>query len=387
MGYVQKVSNGTYNARWREPDGRLRSKAFDLERDARRHLKLRESEVIRGVYVDDRAGKVSFAEWAEHCMAIYEKKLSRTSYARDRSYFENHVLPKWGGVRLNRITKAEVERWVADLADHGHTKRARGGTLAPATIERIYQVFRKIMKAAYDDDRIPKLPCPDHPPIARKKRKPVRFLDEGEVAHFASCIDPLYESTIYVASYGGFRIGELFALRLNDVDWTRGTIRVDEGLTDVSGVLEFEQPKTDRSFRSVPIADLALRKLREHIEATSGWDDPSALLYTSSQGAVIRPTNWRRREFADAVKAAKLEPLTPHDLRHTAASLFISAGANPWMLAEVLGHSDTRMIDRVYGHLFERDREDLRKRMSEKAERAAGENVLSLSGRSDRRVS
>lgn len=69
------------------------------------------------------------------------------------------------------------------------------------------------------------------------------------------------------------------------------------------------------------------------------------------------------------MRAAKLEPLTPHDLRHTAASLFISAGANPWMLAEVLGHSDTRMIDRVYGHLFERDREDLRKGISEKAER------------------
>lgn len=160
MDYVQKVSNGTYNARWRDPDGRLRCKAFDLERDARRYLKLRESEVIRGVYVDDRAGKVSFAECAEHSMAIYEKKLSRTSYARDRSYFENHILPKWGGVRLSRITKAEVERWVADLADPGHTKRARGGTLAPATIERIYQVFRKIMKAAHDDDRIPKLPCP-----------------------------------------------------------------------------------------------------------------------------------------------------------------------------------------------------------------------------------
>jgi integrase len=239
-------------------------------------------------------------------------------------------------------------------------------------------VFRKIMQAAYDDDRIPKLPCPDHPPIARKKRKPVRFLDEGEVAYLASCINPLYESTIYVASYGGFRIGELLALRLNDIDWSRGTIRVDEGLTDVAGDLAFEDPKTDRSFRSVPVADLPLHKLREHIERNVGWNDPDALLFTSRQGTVIRPTNWRRREFADAVRAAKLEPLTPHDLRHTAASLFISAGANPWMLAEVLGHSDTRMIDRVYGHLFERDRENLRKRMSEKAERAAGENVILL---------
>ncbi len=87
-------------------------------------------------------------------------------------------------------------------------------------------------------------------------------------------------------------------------------------------------------------------------------------------------TNWRRRDFDVAVQQARLAPLTPHDLRHTAASLFISAGANPWMLAEVLGHSDTRMIDRVYGHLFERDREDLRRKMSERAARAAGENVV-----------
>ena len=378
MGYVQKVDNGTYNARWRTLDGRLHCKAFPLERDARRFIKLRESEVIRGVHVDERAGKVPFAEWAEHCMVIYAKTLSRTTYARDRSYLINHVLPRWGQVRLNRISKADVELWVVGLGDLGHTKRARGGTLAPATIERIYQLFRKIIKAAYDDDRIPKLPCPEHPPIGRKKRKPVRFLDEMEVAHLASCIDPLYESTIYVASYGGFRIGELLALRLNDVDWSRGTIRVDEGLTDVAGDLAFEDPKTERGFRSVPIADLPLQKLREHIEHNVGWADSEALLFTSRQGTVMRPTNWRRREFGDAVRAAGVAPLTPHDLRHTAASLFISAGANPWMLAEVLGHSDTRMIDRVYGHLFERDREDLRRRMSEKAERAAGENVIAL---------
>ncbi len=139
------------------------------------------SEVIRGLYVDERAGKVLFSEWAEHCMALNQVKLSRSSYARDTNYLKNHVLPRWGGVRLNRVAKGDVERWVADLAEPGHTKRARGGTLAPATIERIYQVFRKIMTAAYDDDRIAELPCPEHPPIGRKKRKPVRFLDEAQV--------------------------------------------------------------------------------------------------------------------------------------------------------------------------------------------------------------
>jgi integrase len=80
------------------------------------------------------------------------------------------------------------------------------------------------------------------------------------------------------------------------------------------------------------------------------------------------------------VERVGLAPLTPHDLRHTAASFFIAEGANPWMLAEILGHRDTRMIDRVYGHLFEKDRQALRDRMSQRAERASADNVRRLSG-------
>ncbi|MDQ4037706.1 MAG: tyrosine-type recombinase/integrase [Actinomycetota bacterium] len=59
--------------------------------------------------------------------------------------------------------------------------------------------------------------------------------------------------------------------------------------------------------------------------------------------------------------------MSPHDLRHTAASFLLAEGANPWMLAEILGHRDTRMIDLVYGHLFDKDREALRQRMSRRA--------------------
>lgn len=80
-------------------------------------------------------------------------------------------------------------------------------------------------------------------------------------------------------TYGGFRIGELAALRLDDVDWERSTIRVDEAVTDVNGHLEYEEPKSDRAFRTVPIADLPLEKLRSHIESRIGWDDSASLLF------------------------------------------------------------------------------------------------------------
>lgn len=377
MGYVAKLGEGAFRARWRDPDGRLKSKSFRRERDAKEFLRTQEVAIDRGTYIDERAGKITFAEWTEHYFKLSSKRLARTSWARDRNYLDNHILPRWGRVEIGRITKASVERWLADLSEPGQRLRNQG-VLAPATVEKIYQTFRKVMAAAVEDDRIPKLPCPGKPPIPRGKRKAVRFLTESEVAHLAASINPLYEAGIYVLAYGGFRIGEFAALRLDDVDWPRCQIRVDEGLTDVGGVIAFEDPKTSRAHRTVPIADLPLEKLRAHIDERIGWDDPRALLFSGRDGGPLRPTNWRNRQWGPAVERAGLAPLTPHDLRHTAASFFIAEGANQWMLAEILGHTDTRMIDRVYGHLFEKDREALRQRMSRRARDAFEDNLLHL---------
>lgn len=378
MGYVVKLSDSRFKARWRAPDGSLKSKTFPLRRETEAHLRHQEVAIDRGLYVDESGGKITFAEWAEQYFAIASRRLARTSYARDMVSMRCHILPRWGKLRIGRITKSEVERWIVDLGAEG--AGVHGTTLTPATIEKTYQTFRKVMKAAYEAERIPRLPCPAHPPIARQKRKPIRYLTESEVAHLAAVITAFLEPTIYVAAYGGFRLGELFALRLDDVDWARGSIRVDEGLTDVAGHLAFEDPKTARAFRTVPMADLALDKLRQHIELRVGWDDPRAPLFLGQAGGLLRPNNFRRRHFDPAVLLAGLAPLTPHDLRHTAASLFIAEGANPWMLAEILGHRDTRMVDRVYGHLFEKDRQALRQRMSDRARRATFDNVHSLSG-------
>ena len=101
-------------------------------------------------------------------------------------------------------------------------------------------------------------------------------------------------------------------------------------------------------------------------------------MFPGPRGAPLRPNNWRKRDFGPAVERSGLAPLSPHDLRHTAASFLIAEGANPWMLAEILGHRDTRMIDLVYGHLFERDREALRQRMSRRARDGSNGNERRL---------
>ncbi len=134
-------------------------------------------------------------------------------------------------VSLASRTPLTVDEWV----DRWVTPMLRLASLATRKAQTL--------SAAVEDERIPRLPCPKNPPIEKGKRKAVRFLTETEIAKLAGAIGLRYEAMIYVAAYGGLRLGELAALRLDDVDWERRTIRVDEALSDVAGHLSFEGPR------------------------------------------------------------------------------------------------------------------------------------------------
>ncbi len=87
------------------------------------------------------------------------------------------------------------------------------------------------------------------------------------------------------------------------------------------------------------------------------------LLFTSPTGEAIRLGNWRRRVWDPAVVAAGLVGLTPHDLRHTAASLTIASGASVKHVQRMLGHKDASMTLNVYASLFEDDLDDVSERL------------------------
>ncbi|MGI8807329.1 MAG: hypothetical protein ACR2KK_05740 [Acidimicrobiales bacterium] len=106
MGYTQKLANGKFRARWRDPGGVLRSRTFEKEREAERHLRSQEVAIDRGVYADDSLGKITFGEWAEHCFALAEKTLARTTYERDLVLLNRHVLPKWEACAARRHQQA-----------------------------------------------------------------------------------------------------------------------------------------------------------------------------------------------------------------------------------------------------------------------------------------
>jgi integrase len=155
---------------------------------------------------------------------------------------------------------------------------------------------------------------------------------------------------ILTLAYCGLRWGELAALRVDSVDLTRRRLEVGESVTEVRGHLVWGSPKTHQH-RTVPIPAFLARELAAHIHSK----DPSGLLFTTRRGAVLRNLNFRRDVFDDAATAAGLPGLTPHELRHTAASLAISAGANVKTVQRMLGHASAAMTLDVYSRIFDDD--------------------------------
>jgi integrase len=124
-------------------------------------------------------------------------------------------------------------------------------------------------------------------------------------------------------------------------------IEVVEAVVEVNGRLLFGSPKTHQH-RSVPVPRFLIDDLAHHLAGKA----PDDLVFTSPQDRVIRSQNFRRRYFDQAAAAVGLPGLVPHELRHTAASLAVAAGASIKGVQAMLGHaSATLTLDR-YGHLF-----------------------------------
>jgi len=178
-----------------------------------------------------------------------------------------------------------------------------------------------------------------------------RFLNAPEVDALVSHAG---DSALLIEfmAYTGLRLGEVTALQMRDVDLLRNRIFVRRAWSDVGGVLIERLPKSGKE-REVPIARRLRAALALHI-ATRGCG-PEGLLFPAPEGGPLRKANWSARVFAPAARAAGLAGLTPHELRHTFASLATQAGANPKVLQRVMGHSSITVTLDTYGHLFPSD--------------------------------
>jgi len=330
-----------YRVRFRKPDHTQTDKrGFKTKRDAELFLASLEVSKARGEYVDSIAGRAMLGElgteWLKH-----QGHLKPSSARPLEIAWRLHVSPRWERVRVSDVRFSDVQSWVTDV---------RGGA---TTVLRAYGVLASILDGAVRDRRILTNPARGVN-LPRKVGKARVYLSHQQVQLLAANSGARGTLVDFLA-YTGLRWGEVTALRVGDLDTARRRANVQRNAVMVGGDLIVGTPKSHES-RSVPYP----RFLAEPLDDLSHGKSKSDLLF--GDGVThIRPPDPRNGWWVRAIAACRdVDPdfpisLTRHDLRHTAASLAVSAGANVKAVQRMLGHASAAMTLDVYADLFDDD--------------------------------
>lgn len=347
---------GKWQARYRDPTGRQRSKSFDRKIDAVQFAADMRADMRRGSWIDPERAKQPYRAWAEEWLrGLHSMGPGRRANAE--AMMRNHILPVFGNVSIGLIGPVEVRRWVNELATKPQ-KTTGGRPLGPWGVRATYGLFARSMRAAVAARLIPEAPVGrdvvDLPEVRRKRE---RFLTEAEVDLLASTISPQHRALILTAAWTGCRWGELTGLLKTNLDLGRGELRVRSVVERITASrTELKSvPKTKSGWRGVSLPAQLVAVLEEQLAAHPDSD----LVFPNQDGGLLSYRNFRTRHWDPAVKEAGLTPLTIHDLRHTHVAWLIDAGWNEFRIVRRLGWKDGRMLHTVYGHLFRDHDEEL----------------------------
>ncbi|MGW3933150.1 tyrosine-type recombinase/integrase [Streptomyces microflavus] len=334
---------GRWRVRWYGPDGGGKSATFQKLPQAEHHVHEVEAKMRDGSYRDASAGKATLADVAEK----WKTTLGGLEPTTRETYVDTwrvHIEPRWGSHQVRRIEWEDIAEWIGHLAEGSHGCRKVG----PGRIQKIHTVLSLILGHAVRAKRIAVNPA-SGVPLPRVVPQDHVYLTHAQVDRLAAAAGE-YRLLLLLLAYTGLRWGEVSAVTVGAVDIRARRVAVRQAYkkTREHGLV-LGMPKTHER-RKVPI----LRSLAVELAPLVKDRAPGELLFTAPGGGPLYGDNFRPRVFDKAVRAAGLGELrvTPHKLRHTAASLGIASGADVKVVQTMLGHKSAAMTLDTYGHLF-----------------------------------
>ena len=335
---------GRWRVRWYGPDSKPKAKTFVKLPQAEAEVHAITARLDKGSYRDPKSGKTAVRIVAEEWFTS-KRKIGRTTRHDYRELLDNYVIPKWGDWQVAAIQWEDVSAWITDLC----TKPGKSGrVLGAQRVVKTYRVLSMVMKHAVFSKRISTSPCHDHDLPRPDDDDEHIYLTYSQLERLALAADE-YRLLILTLGYCGIRWAEASAVKVGRLQVPQRRIRIVQNYTDVKGELALG-PVKNHEKRSVPLP----RSFADELGSLAVGRKADDLLFRAPEGGPLRYANFRSRVFDPAVKEAGLEGMgiTPHKLRHTAASLAIAAGADVKVVQLMLGHKDASMTLNIYGHLF-----------------------------------
>lgn len=370
----KRTGKPRYLVRYRKPDGtQTKKRGFTRKKDAEDWLHDIEGAKLRGEFIPVSAGRARLSTLYPGWLAAKRVHCTPGWVVDLDTSWRTHVQDRWGQTPVGQVRAGDIQEWIAELSERR----------SPTIVIRAHGVLAGILDDAVRDGKIRTNPARGAR-LPRKRSARSRYLTHEQVQTVAEASG--HELLVYVLAYCGLRWGEATSLRVRDVNLLRRRIAVTRAVRYIRGEGFTIGETKGKENRTVPLPGFLAGMLEDAVADAEG---PEALLFPAPRSEYLRQpgkspvvdgrktkVKWWER----ALDAAGVEWMTPHDLRHTAASLAVSAGASVKAVQTMLGHKSAAMTLDVYSDLFDSDLDDVATRMDAQRGRALAGHHLGTDG-------
>lgn len=283
----------------------------------------------------EEPSKISFSAysdiWLKQLQTEGKKQTTIDSYS---AMLNNHILNSIGKYRLADIRKDHIREVLSSMAE-----------LSDSTISVAYAVIQGIFKTAYEDGYITRNPAESiKQPKGKDSSKGIALTDKQLDVVLSKAEQTDIADIIKLTSLTGLRSGEVRSIKHTDIK--DGVLSVQRTITNDG---KLTAPKTDASYRSIPLTDEALKIVKgQKILSAKGF------IFCDNNGEPITANklSWEMEKLNKLCKEAdrSFPTFSLHTLRHTYATKMANAGMIPKVLMSLLGHSNINMTMNYYAH-------------------------------------
>jgi integrase len=335
----------------RDPQGkrrRLVRRGFRTRREAEAKVREVLGSLDRGSFVEPSR------ETTAQYLTTWELGLGglkASTIASYQSHARRYLIPLLGYVPLQRLAPEHVRALITTLGERG---------LSPATVRRVHATLHKSLADAVDDGKVARNAADlGRGRLPRVERHEIQPWSADELRAFLAHVEThRLSAAFWVLAATGCRRGELLGLRWEDIDLEAGKLSIRQSLVVINNVPRFESPKNDRG-RALRLDAEAIavlkahrtRQKKERIAWEGAWVD-NGLVFTREDGELMHPTKFNRL-FGKLTTDAGLRHVRVHDLRHGFATMALTAGINPKVVQQRLGHSSISVTMDIYSHVLD----------------------------------
>ena len=299
----------------------------------------------------------TFADAANHYREVFAPRMLRPStFSIADGHLRTHLEADWGDVPIEHITIDSVNEWMWKKRQHG---------LSWVTIKNVLRTMQRVLSAFSKDKKPPfsqsGLAIPERDKLRMKidSRQKVSFSWEQaiQIAEYVHTMDSLgdarrkqYRTLFLLAAASGLRLSELLALKVNDINFKAGTIRVEES-SDQRSNGEIGPCKNATAYRTVLLKDLEGQTAMQELKGFLDTSNPNTLIFHSKRGRPLNPTNVLNQGLHPALKALGLEKSGMHAFRRGCNRRWELAGINPAVIRQQMGHTTSTMTARYTGEI------------------------------------